>query len=40
MTPFNDVMSMGVCQVFYLTCLIIDMNKEKEKQVERWQRTH
>lgn len=39
-TPFEEIMSWSINQTFYLTCLVIDMNKVKEQQVREWQMTH
>ena len=33
-------MKWSINQTFYMTCLIIDINKLREMQLEQWKRTH
>lgn len=39
-TKFEEVMGWSICQVFYLVCYSLDLDKMQKKELERWKRAH
>ena len=39
-TSFEEIMTWSICQTFYLTSLVITMNKMKEQEIRKWKMTH
>lgn len=39
-TKLDEVFNMPICEVFYLTCYQLDVDKLQKEQLEKWKRQH